>query len=197
MLVLLAVGCVPAYEPPTADQPHGIVKLRRSYDKVAGQSLRELVMIDDHSALREQLAATVAETPRTDSLLVHPVPGMFRFSANFFHQEMRTVQESYTVYESRMESQSYDCSSGFGTNRTYRTCTRMVSKQHPVTKQRWVTKPVEVSDGTCSAELSLSPQERGVYLVQYTYRAHSVCELTCYEQIAGPGGQFQNRPCPR
>ena len=33
-----SVGCVPAYRPPTADQPHAILKLRRVYESIAGGS---------------------------------------------------------------------------------------------------------------------------------------------------------------
>jgi hypothetical protein len=57
---------------------------------------------------------------------------------------------------------------------------------------------VDVTDGACSQALFLAPMNNGVYLVDFTYRDHQVCAVTCVEQVATDEGDgtFQNRPCP-
>ena len=109
---------------------------------------------------------------------------------------MRLVQESYQESHTEYRMESYDCSSGFGTNKSYRTCTR--SAPHTVyrTKYRTVTKSVEVSDGSCSRSVRFFPKAHHVYLLQYTYQAPSACDLSCFEQVRGPDGGFKNKPCP-
>jgi hypothetical protein len=190
--VLLATACVPPYEPPTANQPHAVIKVRRTYDQAAGTGLSEAVDIDEHSALRESAHAMVARAPRTDALLAHPVPGTFVVRSSFFHHEMRTVTESYQEPHTTYSMESYSC----GTGSSYHSCTRSVSRTEYTTKFRTVTKQVEVSDGSCSRGIRFAPQDRHVYLLQYSYQAPSVCSLSCYEQLQGSDGTFNNLPCP-
>lgn len=193
---LSLVACVPAYKPPTADQPHAIVKLRRSYEVTPGTYLREVVDIDDHRALAEDEAVTLVTGPRIDSVLVHPVPSNFVVTSGFFHQERQFVRESYQESHTEYRMESYDCSSGFGSNKSYRTCTRSVPHTRYETKYRDVWKTVEVSDGMCEASLRIAPQDRHVYLFQFTYYDHSGCNLSCYEQVGAPDGTFKNLTCP-
>ena len=188
----LATACVPPYEPPNANQPHAVIKLRRTYDQTAGTHLSEAVDIDEHSALRESAHAAIGKAPRTDSLLAHPVPGTFVVRTGFFHHEMRTVQESYQESRTTYRTESYSC----GTGTSYRTCTRSSPHTEYTTKYRWVTKQVEVSDGSCSRAIRFAPKDQHVYLLQYTYQAPSVCSLSCFEQVQGPGGTFKNLECP-
>jgi len=193
---LLLVGCVPPYKPPTADQPHAVLKLRRSYEEIAGAALSESVNIDDHYALRETVASRLASTPRTDAMLAHPAPQTFEVRSEFFHTESRQVHESYQEPHTYYDTESYDCSSGFGTNKSYRTCTRSVSRTRYETRWRWVTKTVQVSDGACGSALRFSPQNQHVYLLQYTYSAPNVCSLACFEQVGAEDGSFRNQACP-
>lgn len=193
---LMLVGCIHAYKPPTADQPHAVVKLRRSYEAVAGTALSEAVDIDDHDALRETVASRVASAPRTDAILVHPAPQTFEMRSEFFHTEMRQVHESYQEPHTYYETESYDCSSGFGTSKSYRTCTRSVSRTRYETRWHWVTRTVHVADGNCASALRFSPQSQHAYLLQYTYSAPGVCSLTCFEQIGAADGSFRNQGCP-
>jgi hypothetical protein len=194
-LALAVSACVPPYEPPAADQPHAIVKVRRSYETTAGTSLREGVTVDEHAALRASVASRIGGAPRTDAFLAHPVPGTFAVSSGFFHTEMQMVRESYQESHTEYRSESYDCSSGFGSNKSYRTCTR--SSPHTVyeTKYRDVMRQVEVSDGQCTQGVRFAPRDRHVYLLQYTYHNHSACSLSCFEQVQAPEG-FKNLPCP-
>ncbi|HXK18067.1 MAG TPA: hypothetical protein VNG33_09705 [Polyangiaceae bacterium] len=194
--LLLAVGCVPPYRPPTADQPHAVIKLRRSYDTTAGTTLRESVEVDEHSALSGSVASSFAGAARTDAILAHPLPATFAIHAGFFHTESRFVRESYQESHTTYDYESYDCSSGFGTSKSYRTCSRTVPHTHYETKYRDVWRQVEVGDGECAAALRFFPQDQHVYLLQYTYHAHSVCSLSCFEQVAQAGGTFQNLQCP-
>jgi len=188
----LGTACVPPYEPPTASQPHAVVKLRRTYDQTAGTHLNESVDIDEHAALREGTHSGVGRAPRTDSILAHPVPGTFVVSSNFFHHETHLVQESYQESHTTYRMESYSC----GTGTSYRTCSRSVPHTEYTTKYRTVPKTVEVSDGSCARAIRFAPQDQHVYLLQYTYQAPSACSLSCYEQVQSPGGGFKNLPCP-
>jgi hypothetical protein len=192
VVLLLASGCIPPYEPPRADQPHAVIKLRRTYDTTAGTHLSEAVDIDEHYALREGAHSAMGKAPRTDSILAHPVPGKFVVRSNFFHHEMRTVQESYQESRTTYRMESYSC----GTASSYRSCTRSVPHTEYTTKYRTVTKQVEVSDGSCARGIRFSPLDQHVYLLQYTYQAPSVCSLSCFEQVQGPDSTFKNGPGP-
>jgi hypothetical protein len=195
LLPLLSVACVPPYKPPTADQPHAVVKLRRSYDTIAGVTLREAVEIDEHTALRDVAPARLAQSARTDSILVHPVPSTFELGARFLHVETQLVRESYQVPYTTYEYETYDCSSGYGSNRTYRSCSRSVPRTHWETRYRDVWRQVEVTDGACSSALRFAPRDGRVYLLQYTYHDRSVCSLSCFEQVPQEAGTFRNLPC--
>jgi len=194
--VLLLGGCIPAYQPPTADQPHALVKLRRSYEQTPGSALSEAVDVDDHYVLRDTVTSRVASAPRTDAMLAHPRPQTFEVRSEFFHRETRQVHESYQEPHTYYDTESYDCSSGFGTSKMYRTCTRSVSRTRYETRWRWVTKVVNVTDGSCGAALRFAPQNQHVYLLQFTYSAPDVCSLACVEQLGTGDGTFQNQPCP-
>jgi hypothetical protein len=195
-LALGSVACVPRYRPPSAEEPHAIVKVRRNYERLAGVSLRETVDIDGHRAYQQVSPAAVGGAPRIDAVLVHPTLATTRISAGFFHTEMRQVHKSYTERVPHYTTETYDCSTGFGTNRVSRTCTRPKTEYRTETKYRWVTEEVEVSDGGCSAAVALAPAVGRVYLVQYTYRDHGVCQASCFEQVPLADGRFQDRPCP-
>ena len=39
LALLLVGGCVQPYEPPTVDQPHAVIKVRRTYETTAGVHL--------------------------------------------------------------------------------------------------------------------------------------------------------------
>jgi hypothetical protein len=196
LLLLSAAACMPPYEPPSADQPHAVIKLRRTYETTAGTHLTESADVDEHYVLKDTSLARVAEAPLASSFLAHPVPGTFGVHSNFHHQEMQMVHESYQESHTEYRSESYDCSSGFGTNKSYRTCTR--SSPHTVyeTKYRNVMKSVEVSDGSCSRYVRFFPKADHVYLLQYTYQAPRACDLSCFEQVRGADGGFNNKPCP-
>jgi hypothetical protein len=192
LLVVLvggAVGCVTRYIPPTADEPHVVVKLRRVYNESPGPHLSETVLINgEYAALERTAEAAVA--PHTEVVLVRPGATAWAFTSTFFHYETRQVQESYTAYEQRTSQESYSC----GTSQSPRTCTRMVSRSVPVTKYRWVTKPVPVTDDECRRGFSHRAELGHVYLLQLTYQGSGVCQLTCFEQVEGPTGMEQ-REC--
>jgi hypothetical protein len=186
----------PAYHPPTLAEPHATLKVRRTYDIFAGTRLRELLMVDEHVALQATVASSEASAPRIDPILIHPTPATFAMSGRFFHMEMRTVQESYTVQEPRYSYESYDCSSGYGASAVHRTCSRNVTRYESVTKYRMVTKPVEVFDAECNTNGRFAPAVGRVYLLQFNFQENRVCSLSCFEQIPNSDGTFQNQPCP-
>ncbi len=187
------VACVPPYRAPTADQPHAVVKLRRVYEKQPGPYLRERVLINEHEALAR--VTTPLPAPASDAILVHPEAAYWTVGANFFHHEMRSVQERYPEQEAYSDRESYSCGSyGTGGNASYRTCYRTVTRYRTVYKTRWVTKQVEVSDGSCSASLGQLPENGGTYLLQFTYQDHGACRLSCFEQ-SKQDEAIRNTPC--
>lgn len=195
-IAALAGACVPAYHPPTQADPHALLKVRRTYDTPAGTNLREQLLVDGHRVFALEDHSALASAPRTDPSLVHPVPATYSMQSQFFHREMRTVYESYQDRQPYTTMQSYDCSSGFGANAVHRTCSRSVTDYHYVTKHRWVTKQVEVSDGECHTALRFNPAVDHVYLLQYSYQESGACSLSCFEQVANPDGSFTDSHCP-
>ncbi len=196
-MAFAALGaCIPEYHPPTLAEPHATIKIRRTYDTQAGATLSELLLVDDHSLLRNRIAATQASAPLIDSSLVYPTPATFVMSNNFSHQELRSVDEPYSVQEMYMDNESYDCSSGFGTSRSYRTCSRMVTRYRTVTHYRQVMRMVDVTDAECKAQHRFAPAVDRVYLLQYNYQEHGACSLACFEQVPNSDGTFTNSTCP-
>lgn len=199
-----ALGCVHEYRPPTVEEPHAVVKLRRTYDALAGTRLAERADVDTKDeatsgrVLQTQVDATLGATPRIDGVLVHPGPLRLDVGSSFFHLENRQVQESYQVQVPYPTTESYDCSSGYGATRSYRTCTRMVTHYRSETRYRTVTRAVEVSDGECRAGVIFRPLAGRVYLVDYGYRGPGSCAITCVEQhVVAGDGQFESAPCAR
>jgi len=184
----LAVGCVPQYRPPQASDPHAVVKIRRTYDAAPSQYLRERVMINDHEGLSETHQGL--DAPRTNALLVHPGNARWSVHAVFYHMEMRTVPEQYTEQQPYTDSESYDCSTGLGTTRNYRTCTRPVTRYRTLQKTRYVPRNVEVVEGECGQSVAHQALVGGVYVLQFRYLDHGSCQLECYDQ--GRPGQH----CP-
>jgi hypothetical protein len=75
-------------------------------------------------------------------------------------------------------------------------CTRPVTRYRSETKYRWVTKPVDVVDGTCGRKFWFAPLQNGSYLVDFTYQDHQSCHVVCLEQHPAADGTFENKPCP-
>lgn len=188
-LLGLAAGCAPVvYVPPTAAQPHAVVKFRRVYQARPGPSLHEELRIDGHIAWQQGSDARPAPDIRHDALLVHPRPGEFVVESIFSHTETRTEEESYTDTESYDETESYPCGED--------TCTRSVTHTRPVTKWRTVTKDIDVVDAHCSRGMQLAPVKDGVYMIELEQQDSSSCHVACYEQHETGQGRFSNRPCP-
>ena len=193
---LFALGaCIPAYHPPTLADPHATVKVRRTYDTQAGASLREALLVDGHLALRNDAPARLAIAPLIDASLVHPIPATFVMSSRFYHQELRSVYETYYEQEPHYETESYDCSYGYGSNAVHSTCTRSVTRDVQVARQRYVTKWVDVTDAECQATTRFSPAKDRVYLLQYSFQEQGACSLSCFEQVPNPDGTFANSTC--
>jgi len=192
LLSTAAVGCATPYMPPTMNQPHAILKLRRTYQTSGGTHMREGLTIEEHPAFAAAAERDAAGAPRTDAILVHPTPAEVRVAAAFFHTEIRTVQESYSVQVPYTSTESYSCGSGT----SYQTCSRTVTHYRSETRYRMVTKPVEVSDGSCATALWVSPIINGSYIIEYEYAQDQLCRLACFDQVAGAEpGTFENRAC--
>jgi hypothetical protein len=145
-LLGLTSACVQHYRPPTANQPHAVLKVRRAYERQAGVSLSEHLEIGQFRAFESGAHAREATQARTDAVLAHPKPDTFSFTATFSHTEPRLVQETYYTQEPYTASESYSC--GFGSQP--RTCYRTVTHYRSVPKTRMVTRAQTIVDGTCS-----------------------------------------------
>lgn len=191
-LALFAASCARQYKPPREDQPHAIVKLRRTYEQTAGLQLHEKVFVDEFEALSMTDHARVAAAARTDALLVHPTPATIQLRTAFFHVEQRREMETYFESESYTAMESYNC----GTGASYQSCTRSVTRTRSVPRQRMVTRNVEVSDGSCTRAIRIAPEAGRVYVIQYTYQEDQACALSCFEQHQAGEGEFEQKRCP-
>jgi hypothetical protein len=187
----ISIGCVHAYKPPTAQEPHAILKLRRTYETTAGAQLSETLTLGDERAFSNVTGAGTAATAHSDAILVHPIPVDLTFLASFSHQTTRQVQEFYQEREPYQATESYNC----GTGTSYRSCNRSVTRYRSNQKTRWVTKTETVNDGTCKQAFKFAPRQGSTYLLQYTYQDRDLCALSCFEQNAGGDGTITQTPC--
>jgi hypothetical protein len=186
-------SCVQPYRPPTDDEPHATLKIRRVYEKTAGTRLDEVCAVEGHPALTTATATPVAGAPLADGFLIYPRPARVDMKSTFSHQQWQNVTEAYTEQVPHMDMETYNC--GFGTS--YRTCSQMVTHYRSETKYRTVTRLVDVTDSACSLSLFIAPAVGHTYLVDFTYRDQGVCAATCIEQIATHSdGSFESAPCP-
>lgn len=194
VLVLVALAmtssCVRRYRPPSATEPHAVVKLRRVYETHAGTGLHERVLIGKEKGFERQSPAEETTAPANDAILVHPTPETFRVESSFGHTESRQVQEQYFDQEPYQDTEQYDC----GTYKSPRRCSRSVTKYRSRMKWRTVTKMVEVNDGACAQSVSVAPEAGHAYLLQFTYHGPNQCHLTCFEQVS-TGAAINQRPC--
>ncbi len=190
-LILTTAACVPAYRAPRLDEPHAVLKVRRSYLSKAGTSLHEDLRIDDHRAFEAGVRAGDVDAPRIDALLVHPRPGTFSFSSQFSHVENQFVTESYSVQVPYTVNSYGTC--GYG--RSSYSCSQTTTHYRTEYRTRQVWKDVVIDDGTCHLRLRFAPSPNGIYLLEYQYLEPRECRLTCFEQRANPDGTFENTPC--
>lgn len=169
LLGCATTGCMAQYKPPTAQQPHAVVKFRRTYETTAGSSLTEVLVVDDTWAIRKQSSTRDVGKVHTDAVLLHPGDSRVELHATFSHQESRSQQESYSC----------------GTSDSPRTCYRTV--------QRVVT----VVDGACNQPMGIRFRAGSQYLLQMTYQDGRNCSASCLIQEKLPDGTFENSSCTR
>jgi hypothetical protein len=58
-------------------------------------------------------------------------------------------------------------------------------------------RQVKVTDAACTADYTLAPRDRGVYLLEFDFQGPRVCRLSCFEQIPQPDNSFANVRCPQ
>lgn len=165
--LMMSTSCVRKYEPPTPDQPHSILKFRRRYHEPVGTDLVEVLKVDGRRAYKEVTMSSRAHVPRTDAVLVEPVPAQVEMIATFTHTSTTTVQESY------------EC----GTTGASRTCYRSVQRTNTVT------------DGHCKKKLAVPFKEGSAYLLELDYQDSRHCVAHCYEQRPIGDGKFSNDVC--
>ena len=182
-------ACAHAYRPPTHEEPHALIKLRRVYQVAPGTHRNEVVSLLPRFVLFE-VTRPAHTGPITDSVRLRPGPAKIRFTSRFFHHETRNVRQSYTAHESYTTTQTYSC----GTSTQPRTCFRPVTRSRPVTRYRTVTKQVQVTDAACDSGTAHAFEAKRVYILQTLFQGHERCSLRCYEQIYR-GNDFILSPC--
>ena len=191
--MFVTTGCIKRYAPPSAEQPHAVLKLRRTYASLSGTYLREQFIIQqEYNLFTNTTAARAAENALIDGVLIHPEPTEIQATSHFFHHEQRMVQESYQEQQPYMDTETYNC----GTAGAYRTCTRSVTRYRSVTKYRTVLKTVEVTDAGCSDTIAFQAGNGDTFLLEMTFQGHGSCTLSCFKQSPNPDGTFSNAPCP-
>jgi hypothetical protein len=186
-LALLCPTCVPAYRPPTASEPHAVVKLRRSYEQHAGTELDERIQINGFELLRNTRPSGV-HSALIDAVLAHPGATTWRFQSTFYHQETRFVNEPYQYSVPYTSMRTFPC----GSPRAPSVCTQPITDYRYFTQYRYVPRLVNVPDASCRATLSHVVDVGHVYLVELTYQDDETCQLRCYEQT--PQGNHHCRP---
>lgn len=193
LLALCSTACVRAYRPPTPDEPHSVLKLRRTYETQAGTHLNEEVNLGDERGYHDTGDAQVASVSKSDAILIHPVPVAVTVESSFTHLYTHQVLEHYTEQEPYQATETYSC----GTGTSYRSCSRSTTRYRSVPKTRMVTRTDTVVDGTCQRSIDLNPQQGSTYLLQYTYQDDKLCSLSCFEQASTPAGELKQIPCRR
>lgn len=187
----LTAGCVKHYRPPTVDEPHAVVKVRRAYHTNAGTRLSEHAFIGDFQVISEHRPSRLDET-RTTAVRVRPGPVSWTVGSGYSHTVRRMVRERYTVRTPYTARESYSCGSSSSGSRT---CTRSVTRYRSENRWRTVTRDVQVSDGRCAMQLSHIAEVGRSYLLQYSYSGPDICSLQCIEQLPRADGKFDTRPC--
>jgi len=180
-----SVGCALHYQPPAADEPHALVKVRRVYLDRPGPNVREEVTLNGEIVVARNVGSEFVQAPAIQAVRVHPAPIQWRASSHFYHTVTTTERRPHTVTE------RYACgTSSVGGRSQTRYCTR--SK----TEYRTETVTRQVSDGSCERVASLQPRVGGVYLLSYSFTGPDVCSLLCMEQHPRGDGTFDSLPCP-
>ena len=188
----LLTGCVTLYHPPGPEEAHGAIKIRRTYEKQAGASLNEVVLVDTNQAYRKSRARVLASETLVDVVRVRPGTSEIIFQAGFSHPETKLVTETYTTQVPYSSTETYNC----GSSGEYRTCTRSTTRHRSETRTRTVNRLVQVSDGDCKKSVRFDVIDQGIYLLEFTYRDNRVCQLSCYQQLPGVNeGEFIQKAC--
>jgi hypothetical protein len=180
-----------SYRPPRPGEPQALVKIRRVYERQAGDSLGESAFVGDYMALSKSSDASAGRVPMTDAIAVRPVATTITVKSEFSHTVTWTETESYEETIPGTKIETYDC----GTIDAPSTCTRIVDDSHTETRWRDVQRSAAVSDGACQGSVTFAPEVNGVYLLDYTYRSDAACRLACYRQVSVAPGAFQNASC--
>ena len=181
-------ACAHPYRAPLQTEPHALLKLRRIYHLDLKGSHSETVGLGSFELLSR--SGTAFSGVRTDAVRVHPGLAPLVLNASFSHSEGRMVRESYTVSEPYTTTETYSC----GSFQSYRTCTRSVTRYRSETRWRNVHRTVTVVDAACSATASHHFEAGKSYLLQFDFRAHGSCSVSCFQQ--SPDGEgFQLTPC--
>ena len=164
---LSLMACVRRYEAARPDQPHAVLKFRRTYQQTPGESLTETIIIDKRVALRLAGPSSLGVTTRTDAVLVHPVAAKYHISAIFTH--------TYTT----SQTQSYSC----GSAKYPTTCTRTATVTHTAV------------DGACVAQFRIYPEPLRNYLIQLDYQDRKYCTVKCYIETPKSDSELINSHC--
>lgn len=89
-------GCMAQYKPPTVEQPHAIVKFRRTYESTAGAKLNELIAVNGGWVARKETPTRDVGDAHIDAALIHPGDSLVKLEASFSHVEMQSHSQTYS-----------------------------------------------------------------------------------------------------
>jgi hypothetical protein len=187
LLAGLGVACVAPYQTPLPSEPHAIVTFRRTYQRTAGEALTEWLQVDGQDVLSRVTWSSDVQGPVVDTLRVRPRSSRFTAKMLFSHSEMAPVTDTFYQQVPQLRTESYGCAMG--------TCTREVTDYQTQQTTRYVSHFLEVSDATCAKDVRFQPLVDHRYLLEFTYKQHGACSMSCIEQLASAEGRPQNVPC--
>jgi hypothetical protein len=186
-LACALAGCVKAYQAPSVNEPHALLKVRRVYHGAPGSWYQSSIYIGDELLSTED-GSTRPAPARNSATLVRPGAIRVTVGSSFWHTEHHWVSEvytedvPYTATETYVENSMIGCPTGVLS--CARTATRTVIKYRTETKSRMVWKTVHVKDDDCQRFAVRKFEPNHIYALQYTYAGASHCTITCLEQYA-------------
>ena len=175
----LVSGCMAHYQQPSADEPHVLLSVRRTYytqPPYADETRWERILLDG-ALWKSQVVRSQPEQLLPQDVRVRPGPLQIKFVTQLSHFEQRPVQQMVEVEDQDAQG-------------------RPLRRKR--TEVRSVYATVEVQDDRCEVEAAgrFSPDRE--YVIFYEYLGYAQCRITCLERaLAGPLGAAEPKPCAR
>jgi hypothetical protein len=188
VLSLLAASCAgSAYVPPTAKQPHAVLRFRRSYQTTSGDQLDEGIRVNGEVAFRSGADADAARSERTDTILIRPDVAQIDVAASFSHFERYVGYVPASAPQPPPTAEPFHC----GTQVCLQSSTDHAREYRPA------NEVASIVDQWCEKTLRFVPTAGGVYLIDFVYRGDRLCTVTCSEQGGSDPSSARDCPVPK